>query len=864
MYNPNALAPALQAAVTEEKTLLDTLRGPDAAHRITDEQIREIITLPTFKPRHGRLHPETTYVDADVITRTYFYPYDCGTITVGIARQATLYPGEGSNSGEFQQAWLSVSDGEHVSSRPLSEEACNHALAAEYFHYYDDSLPTDIYEWNDEIVDYALQHNNTKAEVEFTCDGQIKSYPPTLEQANRVIQFWGEGKLPPFSDVEYETRMKELDDEYEYDRWHPMSQVYDNLRAIFPGNYPGDGIYRDTVECIQKLMRIESKDSALLTAANVMVERHISERALFLLEKRQEDREVPSLCATEPIPDTPILREASQAVLDWEATKDEQLRKLERGGRSLSENVALLSGETFTSNVYTNIGGIVETKTVDTPFAAEWRNSEQARKEGVGLYDQDGAPLFLNVPANIMYQSVRKAVEEGFKQARMDDMKQYFTDLKDEMRSVTPKFWDDAYEHEVGRKLMDQRTKRIFADLSDSINHEVLSTYRMPHYFFFGPIEYGLQAWDDSTKFPYEAKYRVSISVDDVEAARQSNAALPVISGARRARLNELRATCVHELGEFYRMVGTDPRLNGPNMLTISQIPELVQQVGKVRDAVAEFITTAEGYWPAYTQIDGAPAEPAEGELFGVEPLAEWERELLGDPVDPRREVASTIAKVSAHHPGWDTYEKRRAEDANELVASPKPSDYLFEEVISWLRTYVEPGYRVIFKGDASSYIMEHLVVYLQRPEDKATIFDLREDELTDGASILTHVGEDEAVKVTVTEGPNCIALSFDRCTRRGNTWEPRGVIAKRKEQVFDLFVGDVRSSKEPVQYFVAGSDNRTRRSLVEGRELLATSLTPADILYVARQRGVNMPEMVVEKALPGQRGLLVRTNLTE
>lgn len=173
----------------------------------------------------------------------------------------------------------------------------------------------------------------------------------------------------------------------------------------------------------------------------------------------------------------------------------------------------------------------------------------------------------------------------------------------------------------------------------------------------------------------------------------------------------------------------------------------------------------------------------------------------------------------------------------------------------------MEPGYPVIFKSDASSYIMEHLVVYLQRPEGKATIFDLQENELADGASILTHVGEDEAVKVTVTEGPNCIALSFDRCTRRGNTWEPRGVIAKHKEQVFDLFVGDVRSSKEPVQYFVAGSDNRTRRSLVDGCELLATSLTPADILYVARQCGVNMPEMVVEKALPGQRGLLVRTH---
>lgn len=354
--------------------------------------------------------------------------------------------------------------------------------------------------------------------------------------------------------------------------------------------------------------------------------------------------------------------------------------------------------------------------------------------------------------------------------------------------------------------------------------------------------------------------------MDDVQAARQSDDALPVISGERRVHLNEVRATCVRELGEFYRMVGTDPRLKGPDMLTISQIPELVQQVGKVRDAVAEFITTAEGSWPAYTQIDGAPVEPAEGELFGVEPLAEWERELLGedDPVDPRREVASTIAKVSAHHPGWDTYEKRRAEDANELVASPKPSDYLFEEVISWLRTYVEPGYRVIFKGDASSYIMEHLVVYLQRPEGEAGIFDLREDKLAEGASILTHVGEKEAVKVMVTHGPSCYALSFD-CYKRSSDgmWDLRAG-AKREEQAFEQFVQDVRSSKEPVFYFVAGSDNRTRRSLVDGCELLATSLTPADILYVARQRGVNMPEMVVEKALPGQRGLLVRTNLTK
>lgn len=240
------------------------------------------------------------------------------------------------------------------------------------------------------------------------------------------------------------------------------------------------------------------------------------------------------------------------------------------------------------------------------------------------------------------------------------------------------------------------------------------------------------------------------------------------------------------------------------------------------------------------------------------EELADWERELLGDPVDPRREVAETVAKVSAVHPGRNAL---RVEDVNELVESPKPSKYAFEEVLSWLRDYVEPGYPVIFKGDAEIYIVESMVAYLQRPEGETGIYGLQEDELADRTSILTCTSEDEAMKVTVDHNLGCIALSFSRYTRRGNTWKSSWH-ERNKEQAFEWFMADVAASKEPVFYFVAGSDNRTRKSLVDGRELLATSLTPADILYIARQRGVNMPAMVVEKALPGQRGLLVRTGI--
>lgn len=68
MYNPSSLAQALETAPAAKQAMLDSLRGPDAAHRITDDQIRAIITSPSFKSRHGRYHPETAYVGDDVNT----------------------------------------------------------------------------------------------------------------------------------------------------------------------------------------------------------------------------------------------------------------------------------------------------------------------------------------------------------------------------------------------------------------------------------------------------------------------------------------------------------------------------------------------------------------------------------------------------------------------------------------------------------------------------------------------------------------------------------------------------------------------------------------------------------------------------
>lgn len=164
MYNPSSLAQALETAPAAKQAMLDSLRGPDAAHRITDDQIRAIITSPSFKSRHGRYHPETAYVGDDVNTRIFFYPYDCGAITVGLTCEQKIYPCA-MGDGDVQRGWLSVSDGEHVSSRPLSDKAFRQASALESLPEDDDydHLPTDEYDWDSRVVDYMLHRDNTQA-----------------------------------------------------------------------------------------------------------------------------------------------------------------------------------------------------------------------------------------------------------------------------------------------------------------------------------------------------------------------------------------------------------------------------------------------------------------------------------------------------------------------------------------------------------------------------------------------------------------------------------------------------------------------------------------------------------------------------
>lgn len=106
--------------------------------------------------------------------RIFFYPYDCGAITVGLTCEQKIYSCA-MGDGDVQRCWLSVSDGEHVSSRPLSDKAFRQASALETLPDDDDYdlLPTDACYWDSRVVDYMLHRDNTQGtEIEFTCDGK--------------------------------------------------------------------------------------------------------------------------------------------------------------------------------------------------------------------------------------------------------------------------------------------------------------------------------------------------------------------------------------------------------------------------------------------------------------------------------------------------------------------------------------------------------------------------------------------------------------------------------------------------------------------------------------------------------------------
>ena len=239
MYNPNALVQTLETASMVEQNLLDSLRGPDAAHRITDEQIRAIITSPSFKPRYGRPYYYDVFYEGDMDTFLFFCPYDSqhNDLTVGFTARVFVSHAEGDRpEATMREAWLSVGDGERISSRPLDYDTACDILqldeAAEGDEYLDvrsfSEDSDDAERWSDEYATALFRWKRLKGDmVTFSADGSPASEELTLKYVNAMLKQHYQGAIAPLSIEEYSAR--DADASNGSTGW-TKTQRYDNVR----------------------------------------------------------------------------------------------------------------------------------------------------------------------------------------------------------------------------------------------------------------------------------------------------------------------------------------------------------------------------------------------------------------------------------------------------------------------------------------------------------------------------------------------------------------------------------------------------------------------------------------------------------
>lgn len=161
---------------------------------------------------------------------------------------------------------------------------------------------------------------------------------------------------------------------------------------------------------------------------------------------------------------------------------------------------------------------------------------------------------------------------------------------------------------------------------------------------------------------------------------------------------------------------------------------------------------------PANTHGGGLTKEKAMRKLFPEARIIEekWDNAYncalsTTGPTDPgnkRRKIARAIREIGEANPPIRRGDLLPAESFN----------YPFEEVLSWLRTYVDAGYPVIFKDEAARYIIESMVAYLKRPEGETGIFNFQENKLSDEASVLTRMDRDTIEEVEYTRASGALA----------------------------------------------------------------------------------------------------------
>lgn len=437
--------------------------------------------------------------------------------------------------------------------------------------------------------------------------------------------------------------------------------------------------------------------------------------------------------------------------------------------------------------------------------------------------------------------------------------------VKATVGAATPPFWQNEvaekpYWFHVKQALRnDTHIKQQF-DKYDDLPRRIQE--------FLGEVEGYLQVWDERTMFhsttdgtlPFA--YFPDVSQGRVLRTREEDPERPVIAGEQRARLNSAHDTCRREMEAFYALTTNKQYFGRVNNYSDDsyvvpqplEFPEVADQLEKVLDAVEALAEVANSYSPAYIQIDD------EGALHKRDKEnALWEQ------------VRRTVDAVSENYPSDDIVWAKRSK---KTPPQPRPfrggfgtfnnGAHLLEEI----KYLVKPGWSVIFKDEVAEMVWRDVNGYLD-------LCYLRVDRCWDSANMSQYRGSyaksyKQFVYSVNRAEDGSVAISYDLyrplSVERGAP--PRNFQYVSRDWMRPAAQDFMKVVKEHLKegdkefYFVAGSDNVTRKALVDGQELVSTPLMPTDIWRYITEEEEKWLRVTPVKALPGQRGIIARAEL--
>lgn len=866
MYNPDALTQALQTGVTAEKTLLDSLRGLDAAQRITDEQISNVVKSVLFAPRYKDHEPWTCYT-GDMEEIFLFYPYDSQDkkLTVALTSQIPNLATDGELESDTRQAWLSVSDGEHVSIRPLDYEVCTSLT-----HFNENEWADDIRrevnefkekqatgEWSKNYASAILSWAQFKGDsITFTAEGDIDYWEPTLERVNAILEQHYRGSVAPFSPEEYKVRISYRDNNAD-DDWRTEDKVetYDNTRKVISAQpIDPDSMY-NTIDWLARTG--EPYTSPLSKRLYETMCIFLAEEGAKFAEKCKND---PLLTEVQEIVNDSdnynlFARKAAQRFLEWESARESRLSTLAECPLPPDDTNHLYSLLTHPW-AYSDRASI---------YLQSWKD-ESDFDEGTGLWDDSGEPLAMNLDPNKIWDYLLKEAARYAAKAHIGQLNEAIKHVRETLGAATPAFW----QNEVAESPYWFHVKQALRNDSN-IKQQFDKYYDLPRRIqeFLGEVEGYLQVWDERTMFhsttdeslPFA--YFPDVSQGRVLRTREEGPERPVIAGEQRARLNSAHDTCRREMDAFYALTTNKQYFGRVNKYSDDyyvvpqslEFPEVADQLKKVLDAVEALAEVANGYSPAYIQIDD------EGALHKRDKEnALWEQ------------VRRTVDAVSENYPSDEIVWAKRSK---KTPPQPRPfrggfgtfnnGAHLLEEI----KYLVKPGWSVIFKDEVAEMVWRDVNGYLE------LCYLDRRDRCWGSANMVQYCGSyGKSYKKFVysvnraEDGSVAISYDLDRPLYVERGAPPRNYQYVSSDWMRPAARDFMEVAKEHLKkgdkefYFVAGSDNTTRKALVDGQELVSTPLMPTDIWRYITEAEEKWLRVTPVKALPGQRGIVARAEI--